>query len=311
MSILNSPGGRSAVRVGPYAIGSLGVVVDRIRDADVDGFPVVWTHQALGLDPFVAMAVAAREAPRIEIGTALVPAVLRHPQALAAEALTAQAALAGRLVLGVGMSHPHVVEGRLGLSYERPAEFMREYLEALLPLLRGETADVRGNRLTMPGGLAIGDVLAPPVLIGALAPHMLRLAGRLADGTITAATGPRGLAEHVVPTITKAAADAGKPPPRIVSAVVACITDDPDAARTRIAATSKPYATMPAFNAMLEREGVKSQVDIGLIGDEATARAQAQGFIDAGATELIVREAPGNPDEAVRTRTFLRSLLEG
>jgi F420-dependent oxidoreductase-like protein len=299
------------VRVGPYAIGSLDVVVDRIRDADVDGFPVVWTHQALGLDPFVAMAVAARVAPRIEIGTALVPAVLRHPQALAAEALTAQAALAGRLVLGVGMSHPHVVEGRLGLSYERPAEFMREYLEALLPLLRGEAAEVRGNRLTMRGGLDIGDVPAPPVLIGALAPHMLRLAGRLADGTITAATGPRGLAEHVVPTITKAAADAGKPPPRIISAVVACITDDPDAARTRIAATSKPYATMPAFNAMLEREGVKSQVDIGLIGDEATARAQAQSFIDAGATELIVREAPGNPDEAVRTRTFLRSLLEG
>ena len=298
------------MRVGPYAIGSLDVVVDRIRDADVDGFPVVWTHQALGLDPFVAMAVAAREAPRIEIGTALVPAVLRHPQALAAEALTAQAALAGRLVLGVGMSHPHVVEGRLGLSYERPAEFMREYLEALLPLLRCETAEVRGNRLTMRGGLDIGDVPAPPVLIGALAPHMLRLAGRLADGTITAATGPRGLAEHVVPTITKAAADAGKPPPRIISAVVACITDDPDAARTRIAATSKPYATMPAFNAMLEREGVKSQVDIGLIGDEATARAQAQGFIDAGATELIVREAPGNPDEAVRTRTFLRSLLD-
>ena len=93
------------MRVGPYAIGSLDVVVDRIRRADVDGFPIVWTHQALGLDPFVAMAVAAREAPRIEIGTALIPAVLRHPQALAAEALTAQAALGGRLTLGVGMSH--------------------------------------------------------------------------------------------------------------------------------------------------------------------------------------------------------------
>jgi len=298
------------VRVGPYAIGSLDVVVDRIRRADVDGFPIVWTHQALGLDPFVAMAVAAREAPRIEIGTALIPAVLRHPQALAAEALTAQAALGGRLTLGVGMSHPHVVEGRLGLSYARPAEFMREYLEALLPLLRGETADVRGKRLTMVGRLDVGDVTPPPVLIGALAPHMLKLAGRLADGTITAATGPRGLAEHVVPSITKAASDAGRPPPRIVSAVVACITDDADAARGRIAATSKPYATMPAFIAMLEREGVASQVDLGLIGDEATARAQAQRFIDAGATELAIREAPGTPEEAERTRAFLRSLLD-
>ena len=123
----------------------------------------------------------------------------------------------------------------------------------------------------MVGGLDVGDVEPPPVLIGALAPHMLRLAGRLADGTITGATGPRGLAEHVVPSITKAAADAGRPPPRIVAAVVACITDDPDAARRRIEATSKPYATMPAFKAMLDREGVSSQVDIGIIGDEATA----------------------------------------
>jgi F420-dependent oxidoreductase-like protein len=298
------------VRVGPYAIGSLDVVVERIRRAEADGFPIVWTHQALGIDPFVAMAVAARDAPRIQVGTALVPAVPRHPQALAAEALTAQAALGGRLTLGIGMSHPHVVEGRLGLSYERPAEFMREYLEALLPLLRGESADVRGKRLTMVGRLDIGDVPAPPVLIGALAPHMLRLAGRLADGTITAATGPRGLAEHVVPTITKAAADAGRPAPRIISAVVACITDDPDGARARIAATSKPYATMPAFQAMLEREGIASQVDLGLIGDEPAARAQAHRFVDAGATELIVREAPGTPEEAERTRAFLESLLD-
>ena len=298
------------MRVGPYAIGSLDVVVERIRVADVDGFPIVWTHQALGINPFVAMAVAGREAPRIEIGTALVPAVLRHPQGLAAEALTAQAAIGGRLTLGVGISHPHVVEGRLGMSYERPAEYMREYLEALLPLLRGEPADVRGRRLTMIGGLDVGDVPPPVVLLGALAPHMLELAGRLADGTVTAATGPRGLAERVVPAITKAASDAGRPPPRIVSAVVACITDDADAARSRIAATSKPYATMPAFKQMLEREGVTSQVDLGLIGDEETARAQARRFIDAGATELAVREAPGTPEEAERTRSFLRSLLE-
>ena len=139
---------------------------------------------------------------------------------------------------------------------------------------------------------------------------MLRLAGRLVDGTITAATGPRGLAEHVVPTITQAAADAGRPAPRIISAVVACITDDADAARSRIAATSKPYATMPAFKEMLTREGVTSQVDLGLIGDEKTARDTAKAFIAAGATELIVREAPGTPEEAERTRAFLKSLLD-
>ena len=140
------------------------------------------------------------------------------------------------------------------------------------------------------------------VLIGALVPHMLRLAGELADGTITGATGPHGLAEHVVPAITRAAADAGRPPPRVVAAVVACITDESDAARGRIAATSKAYATFPAFKAMLEREGVASQVDIGLIGSESVARAQAQRFVDAGATDLAVRESTATPEEAERTR---------
>jgi F420-dependent oxidoreductase-like protein len=298
------------MRVGPYAIGSLDVIVDGIRRADADGFPTVWTHQAFGPDPFVAMSVAAREAPRIEIGTALVPAPIRHPQALAAEALTAQAATGGRLLLGIGMSHPHVVEGRLGMSYGRPAEYMREYLEALLPLLRGEPAEVRGRRLTMVGGLDVGDIKPPPVLLGALQPHMLALAGRLADGTITAAAGPRTLAEHIVPAVTKAAADAGRPSPRIVATVVICITDDPDAARKRIVETSKPYASFPVFQAMLEREGVTSQVDVGIVGDEDYARAKTQRFIDAGATELALRESTGTPEEAERTRAFLRSLLD-
>jgi F420-dependent oxidoreductase-like protein len=297
------------MRVGPYAIGSLDVVVDGIARAEADGFPTVWTHQASGLNPFVAMAAAAHRAPTIEIGTALVPAALRHPQGLAAEALTAQAAIAGRLCLGLGMSHRHVVEGRLGQSYERPAQFMREYLEALLPLLRGEAADVRGERLTMVGGLDIGDVEPPPVLLGALGPRMLRLAGRVADGIVTAAAGPRVIAEHIVPSLAKAASDAGRGSPRIVAAVVACITDDPDAARERIAATSKPYATFPVFKAMLDLEGVASQVDIGLIGDEHAARTKAQRFIDAGATELVVRESTGTPEEAERTRSFLKSLL--
>ena len=119
-------------------------------------------------------------------------------------------------------------------------------------------------------------------------------------------TGLRAVAAQFV----FAAADAGRPAPRIISAVVACITDDADAARTRIATTSKPYATMPAFKEMLTREGVTSQVDLGLIGDEDTARGRAKAFIAAGATELIVREAPGTPEEAERTRAFLKRLLD-
>jgi 5,10-methylenetetrahydromethanopterin reductase len=111
--------------------------------------------------------------------------------------------------------------------------------------------------------------------------------------------------------VRKAAADAGRPPPRVVAAVVVCITDHPDEARTRIAATSKPYATFPAFKAMLDREGVTSQVDVGIVGDESYALEKAHKLIDAGATELAVRESTGTPEEAERTRAFLRSLVDG
>ena len=299
------------MRVGHYAIGSLDVIVEDIRRADADGFPTVWTHQAFGADPFIAMALASREAPRIEMGTALLPAILRHPQALAAEALTTQSSLGGRLTLGIGMSHPHVVEGRLGMSYAAPSPVHERVLEALLPLLRGEPADFRGERLTMVGGLDLGDVERPSVLLGALQLHMLRLAGRLADGAITAATGPRGLAEYVVPAITRAAADAGRPPPRIVATVVVCITDDAEGARRRIAATSKPYATFPIFKAVLEREGVGSQVDVGIVGNEETARAKAHRLVEAGATEGSRSENPrAHARKRSRPTAFLRSLLD-
>ena len=139
---------------------------------------------------------------------------------------------------------------------------------------------------------------------------MLRLAGRLVDGTITGATGPRTLADHIVPSINEGCGrrrPSGRrgSSPRSSPASRTILTPRGAGSRT----TSKPYTTFPAFKAMLEREGVSSQVDIGLIGDEATARAKAQQFIDAGATELAIRESTGTPEEAERTRAFLKSLL--
>jgi alkanesulfonate monooxygenase SsuD/methylene tetrahydromethanopterin reductase-like flavin-dependent oxidoreductase (luciferase family) len=188
---------------------------------------------------------------------------------------------------------------------------MREDLEALLPLLRGEAADVRGKAVTMVGGLDIRGVPAPPVLIAALAPKMLRLAGTLADGTITGSTGPRGLEEHIVPRITAAAEEAGRPPPRIVVGLTVCITGDADAARGRIAARMQGYSVYPAFRAMLDREGAQSPLDVAIIADEDEGLAYVERLAKAGATDLAAVPDPGDPDERARTRGFLRALAAG
>jgi alkanesulfonate monooxygenase SsuD/methylene tetrahydromethanopterin reductase-like flavin-dependent oxidoreductase (luciferase family) len=141
-----------------------------------------------------------------------VPVYPRHPIALSSQAQTVQAALRGRLRLGVGVSHHESVEARFGYSFDRLARYLREYLRALMPLLheghvefRGETviADTSGWPAHVPGSTP------PPTLVAALGPAMLRVAGELADGTITWLAGPRTLEQHVVPTLTRAAA--GRP----------------------------------------------------------------------------------------------------
>ena len=101
-------------------------LVARVRDAEAAGFDSAWAAQIFSIDALTALAVAGREVPRIELGTAVVPTYPRHPIALAGQALTTQAATGGRLVLGIGLSHQVVIEGMFGYSFDKPARHMRE-----------------------------------------------------------------------------------------------------------------------------------------------------------------------------------------
>jgi F420-dependent oxidoreductase-like protein len=243
------------------------------------------------------------------LGTAVLPTYPRHPNILAAQALTVQALTGGRLTLGLGTSHKMLVEGFWGYSFERPARHMREYLEALWPLLRGEAIDYQGETLKamLPLPLAIADAPAPPVLLAALAPAMLRVAGTLTDGTITWQTGPRTIAEHIVPTITAAAEAAGRPRPRIVAGCSFCVTSDPAAAHERMAVESAVYASIPSYRAMLDREGVAGPADIAVVGDEDTIAAGLRRLADAGATEILA-SVFGSDEEQARTAALLPKL---
>lgn len=200
--------------------------------------------------------------------------------------MTANAALGGRFALGIGLSHKMVIENMFGYSFERPGRHMKEYLDILLPASRGEQVDYQGEtlkanvRLTTPGA-------GFPVLVAALGPRMLKLAGTVADGTVLWMTGPKTVAEHIAPTITAAAAEAGRERPRIVCALPISVTDDRAAAVERANEIFKIYGQLPSYRAMLDREGAAGPGDAAIVGDEDTVLARLEELKQAGVTDFV------------------------
>ena len=211
---------------------------------------------------------------------------------LAGQALTTNAAASGRLVLGIGLSHQIVIEGMWGYSFDKPARHMREYLSALMPLIRGEGISVEGQTLTARGQVTVPGSSPMPVVLAALAPRMLELAGSVADGTLTWCTGPATLESHVIPSINAAADKAGRDTPRVIAGLPVCVTDDKDAARERIAKALAIYPTLPSYKAMLDKEGVANPADIGLIGSRGRGARRHRATPKVGVTDFAASEMP-------------------
>ena len=207
---------RIAVFLGVTALsGELFAQIEQVVRTEAEGFDGCWLTHTGGADALTVLALAGPRTRRIELGTAVVPVYPRHPTALAQQALTANAAAGGRLALGIGPSH-HLAVERLGLRYAGVARYVREYVSILRPLVHEGSVDVTGQALTARAvTLRVPGARPFPILVAALAPRMLRLAGELADGTITWMVGLRTLADHLAPTIRAAAAAAGHPPPRL------------------------------------------------------------------------------------------------
>jgi len=300
---------RIGIFAGHTANGPIESAVDEARGAADAGFATFWLPQVFGMDALTALAVVGREVPVIELGTAVVPTFPRHPVVLAQQALTIQSITHGRLALGIGLSHQLVIEGMFGLSFESPLRHMREYLDVLLPLLRDGNVSFAGETITGRAAIDVRDVPAPPpVLLAALGPKMLELAGSVADGTVTWMTGPATLTSHVTPTITQAAQRAGRPAPRVGVGLPVCVTDDVGAARERAAKLFEIYGTLPSYRAMLDREGAEGPADVAIVGDEAVVRAQVEELESSGATDFVANVFGSGP-ERERTRAFLQSLL--
>ena len=208
--------------------------------------------------------------------------------------------------MGIGPSHKPVVEGMWGYSFKRPIAHMRDYLTILTKLLSERRVSHSGDTVTGRGEITPPPADAPPVLVAALGSQMLRLTGRLADGTITWMTGPATLRDHTVPTINDAAQAAGRPAPQVVASFPVCVTNDPDSARA--AQDLALYGTLPSYRAMLDREGLNRPEDVAIIGraDEVAGRVSA--LADCGVTAFC-GSAFGTRDERAATRETLMGLL--
>jgi F420-dependent oxidoreductase-like protein len=286
--------------------------------AEKAGFSSVWVPQIPGdFDALTAITLMGRATRRIELGTAVLPIQTRHPIAMAQEVLSNQAVCEGRFTLGLGTSHHWVIQDMLGLSYERPVRQMRNYLEVLNTALRGPgSVDVENDGYRVHSPIDVTDWGPNPVVLAALAPLMLRLAGEHASGTILWMANERAVAEHIVPRITKAAVEAGRPAPRVIAGIpiAVCPNHEVDDARACANQVFNQAGFSPNYKRLLDRGDATDAGDILATGDESAVADRLRAFRDAGATDLAVRVlALGSGREArieskKRTLALLASL---
>lgn len=280
-------------------------IIDDVTASEAEGFSSYWLAQTALIDATAALGLAGTHTSTIELGTAVVPTWERHPRALAAQALTAQAACGGRFTLGIGLSHRPVVEGMLRMEWDRPVRHMLDYLDVLQPLLTEGKVSHQGEIWSFMGSGGRPTHDPPKVMLAALGDQMLRIAGRRTDGTILWCVGPVAIERKILPVIAAAAHDAGRPAPSIVCSLPVWVTDDVVPAKNFVATAFKDYAALPSYRAMLDIERVQGIESIALIGSEQQV-ADGLARIDAsGATDFTALVMGANADEVARARAVL------
>ncbi|RDH78437.1 TIGR03564 family F420-dependent LLM class oxidoreductase [Mycolicibacterium moriokaense] len=287
------------------------------KAAEMQGFSSFWIPQVPGyLDAMTAVALLGHVTERIEIGTAVVPLQTRHPLILAQQALTTQVACAGRFALGVGPSHHWIISDQLGLAYDKPARLVRDYLDVLDAAFAGPgPVAVENDSFCVHSPVDVTDAFEMPVLIAALGPTMLRIAGERTAGTILWMADERAIGDYVVPRITQAAQAGSRV--RVVAGVpvALCAAGEVDTARTYASEVLGHADFSPNYVRLLEHGDAEDVGDTMAAGDEPTVLARLRRYRDAGVTDLAVRVVPLGDDASSRsasrrrTQEFVASLI--
>lgn len=289
----------------------VGAVCEHARAAADDGFTSysIAEHPTGGFDALTVLALVAREVPGIGLASAVIPTFPRHPMVLAGQARTVANVSGGRFTLGVGLSHA-VMMADLGIPFDKPIRHLREYLSILLPLLRSGSVDFEGDSLQASATFfASPPAIEVPVLVAALGPQALKVAGTLADGTTLAWVGPKTIRHHIVPSIREAAAGAGRADPQVVASLPIAVTDAPDVIRAAISERSAMYGGLPSYRAMFDREGVENPGEVAIVGSKGQVADALADLAEAGVTTFVASEV-GSAAEREQTRAFLRACQE-
>ncbi|MFA5773846.1 MAG: TIGR03564 family F420-dependent LLM class oxidoreductase [Ilumatobacteraceae bacterium] len=300
------------MKIGIFGGATNGTIDDLISEAtqvERDGFASYWVSQIFSHDALTALAIIGRTVPRIELGTSVVPTYPRHPMMIAQQSHTVNAAIDGRLCLGIGLSHKVVIENMMGMSFDKPVRHLREYLSILGPLSKTQKVSFTGEVYSTHAELAIAGATPFGIVVAALGEQMLRVTAAMTDGTLTWCTGPETLASHTVPTIRAAAVEFGRPAPRIIAALPVCVTKDVAAARERAARIFAIYGQLPSYRAMLDREGAAGPADVGIFGTKAEVEDRIMALDEIGVTDFAAVEFGATADEIGDTRALLKTLL--
>ena len=288
--------------------------IEEARDAagfaEKSGFDSFWISHAMGVDPVVALACIGSDFPGLgEVGTSVVPLYGRHPVGLAQLARTAQNALAGRFTLGVGAASKRHAEDVLGLSWDKPFSYTREFLEALEPLLAGEQADSDGEQISAHAKLAI-EAQPTPILLAALGPRMLRFAGGRLQGTTLGQCGPRTISSYILPHLQAGAESANRSNSvRVMALVRICVTDDFAGAKALAREISAHYQATSSYAAVTRREGLDDASDLHLIGNWQQVLDGLAEYARAGATDLRIQVAAHDKKSRETTYDALADYL--
>ena len=287
---------------------NLGTMTADIAAYEEDNFASYWLAQTGGVDALTVFAAHGDTGSSMHLGTAVIPTWTTHPQVLAGQALTTQAAVGGRLVLGLGLAHEPSVTGRWKMKWERPVRQMMDFLDVLQPLLADGAVNHDGYFWSYEGEIPLLEGPKPKVMIAALGEQMLKLAGARTNGTILWCVGPKTVAGHIAPAINAAAEKAGRDQPSIVCSLPVWVTDDPEPARGFIAKMLSVYAELPSYRRMLDIEGLHGLGELSLVGSEAEITDRIAAIAESGATDFTAVPMGGNPDEIARTKEILRII---
>ena len=284
-------------------------VLEDLRSSEEAGFSSYWVAQVGLIDALTLLGAHGSTGSSMELGTAVISTWERHPHMLAAQALTTQALVGDRLIVGIGVNHRPHVEQSLRLTWDKPVRHMTDYLAILSDLLESGSASHRGSAWSFDGADAKPSPGVPKVMIAALGEQMLRVAGCRTDGTILWCVGPKTIRSHIAPVINEAAAAADRPLPAIVCSIPVWVTDDPEPARAFLAAVLADYATLPSYRAMMDIEGVHGLGELSIVGDEGFVQDALGEIATSGATDFTPVPMGGNPDEESRTMAVLQSMM--